>query len=116
METSGLKDRLAPPVETCLFRVVQEAVTNIIRHSGAKAARIELRREDGAVSLLVEDDGRGFDVTEMRAAPGSDRALGLAGMEERVSLAGGDLTIESAPGQGTRIRAKIDVAPEGPAS
>ncbi len=110
METSGLKDRLSPPVETCLFRVVQEAVTNIVRHSEATAARIELRREDGAVSLLIEDDGRGFDVTEMRSEPGSDRALGLAGMEERLALVGGDLTIESAPGKGTRIRAKIDAA------
>jgi signal transduction histidine kinase len=112
MEVSNMKDRLSPPVETCLFRVVQEAVTNIIRHSNAKTARIHLGRRDGVVSLSVEDDGQGFDVAEVRASPRSDRALGLAGMEERVSLVGGELTIESAPGKGTIVRAKIDVTSE----
>ncbi len=109
MEVSNMKDRLSPPVETCLFRVVQEAVTNIIRHSNAKTARIHLRRDNGVVSLSVEDDGQGFDVAEVRSSPRSDRALGLAGMEERVSLVGGELTIESAPGKGTIVRVKIDV-------
>ncbi len=113
MEVSGMKDRLSPAVETCLFRVVQEAVTNIIRHSDAKRAHIELRRDDQSVSLLVEDDGRGFDVAEVRSSPHSDRALGLAGMEERVSLAGGQLTIESAPSKGTRVSARIDLANGG---
>lgn len=112
MEVSNMKDRLSPPVETCLFRVVQEAVTNIIRHSNAKTARIHLGRRDGIVSLSVEDDGQGFDVAEVRASPRSDRALGLAGMEERVSLVGGELTIESAPGKGTIVRANIDVTSE----
>lgn len=107
METSGLKDRLSPPVETCLFRVVQEAVTNIIRHSEASSAYIALKRDNGAVSLLVADDGKGFDFGTVTSSPDPSRALGLAGMQERVSLIGGRLTVDSAPGQGTRVRATI---------
>ena len=109
MDASGLTNRLAPSVETCLFRVAQEAVTNIVRHSGAAAAWIELRRADGFVSLLVRDDGEGFDVGETLNSDDPARALGLAGMEERVSLLGGQLTVESTPGGGTVVRARVPV-------
>lgn len=113
LETSGLRDRLPAPIETCIFRVVQEAVTNIVRHAEAKSARIHLRREERSVSLVVEDDGRGFDVVEVMNSQDKTRALGLAGMEERVSLIGGDFVVDSAPGQGTRIRATIPLESEG---
>ncbi|MDO8614417.1 MAG: histidine kinase [Dehalococcoidia bacterium] len=112
METSGMKDRLSAPIETCLFRVVQEAVTNTIRHSEATSARIELRRTNGVVSMLVEDDGKGFDVAAVTGSLNRGRALGLAGMEERLALVGGGLTVESAPGRGTRIRATFRLDPE----
>ncbi len=107
MQVSGLSTRLSPPVETCLFRVTQEAVTNVIRHSGAKSARIELLRDNSVVSLLVTDDGKGFDVHRVRNSGDPAQALGLAGMEERVSLLGGQLTVESSPGRGTTVRARI---------
>ncbi len=109
IQVAGLSDRLAPPVEICLFRVAQEAVTNVVRHSGAHAARIELKRENGFVSLLVRDDGHGFDVDEISNSADPGRALGLAGMEERVSLLGGRLAVESAPGSGTTVSARIPV-------
>ncbi|MBI2913789.1 MAG: HAMP domain-containing protein [Chloroflexi bacterium] len=112
LRASGLKDRLSPPVETCIFRVVQEAVTNIVRHSGAASARIQIQRENGSVSLVVEDDGQGFDIAAVMSSEDSARALGLAGMEERIALVGGELVVESAPGQGTRIKATIPLESE----
>jgi len=112
MQVSGLTNRLSPPVETCLFRVTQEAVTNVIRHSEAKSARIELQRDNGVVSLLVTDDGKGFDLEEVLNSPDRTRALGLLGMQERVGLCGGSLTVESERGRGTRIRAEIPLPSE----
>src|SRR5207249_1483603 len=103
MDSSGLRGRLSAPIETCLFRVVQEAVTNVIRHSGATSARIELGRQNGRVSVLVADNGRGFDVRDVMASADQTRALGLAGMEERIALVGGGLEVDSAPGRGTRV-------------
>lgn len=112
LKASGLKDRLSPPVETCIFRVVQEAVTNTVRHSGADWVRIHLQHESGRVSLVVEDDGQGFDIAELMSSEDSARALGLAGMKERIALLGGELVVESAPGQGTRIGATIPLESE----
>ena len=114
MHVAGLSSRLDPSVETCLFRVAQEAVTNVVRHSGANLARIELRRSDGFVSLLVRDDGQGFNVGETLNSDDPAGALGLAGMEERVALLGGQLTVESRPGQGTVVRAKVPVREPSP--
>ena len=107
MQVSGMTNRLSPAVETCLFRVTQEAVTNVIRHSEAKSAHIELQQDNGVVSLLVRDDGKGFDLHQILNSLDPARALGLAGMEERVSLLGGQLTVESSPGNGTLVRARI---------
>jgi signal transduction histidine kinase len=107
MQASGFTRRLSPPVETCLFRVAQEAVTNVVRHSQATSARIELVRDNGFVSLLVSDDGQGFDVHQIISSSDPVRALGLAGMDERVSLLGGQLTVDSDPGNGTIVRAII---------
>lgn len=112
LETSGLRDRLPPLVETAVFRVVQEAVTNIVRHAEARSARIRLERSGDRISVTVEDDGRGFDPAEVLHSPDRARALGLLGMEERVSLLGGSLRVESAPGRGTRVRAEIPLEPE----
>lgn len=113
LETSGLRDRLSPPVETCIFRVAQEAVTNIVRHSRATSARIQLQRRDANLTLVVEDDGEGFDSAGVLGSADPARALGLLGMEERVALVGGHLTIDSAPGRGTRIRAEIPLGDGG---
>jgi signal transduction histidine kinase len=107
MQAPRLTKRLSPSVETCLFRVAQEAVTNVVRHSEAASARIELERNNGFVSLLVADDGHGFDVHQVMNSLDPARSLGLAGMEERVSLLGGQLAVESTLGGGTTVRARI---------
>jgi len=95
-------ERLPESVETTLYRIVQEAVTNVARHSGAERLSITLTRKNGAVVAIVEDDGKGFDPTRT----GSD-GLGLVGMRERLALVGGTLRIEAAAGAGTTIAAEV---------
>ncbi len=94
----------------CLFRVAQEALNNVARHSCAGAASVSLRQMDGGLLLAVRDDGAGFD----RAKLGSGRHLGLASMGERVMLANGTLDIESAPGQGTSVVVWVPTDGEAP--
>ena len=89
--------------ELCLFRVAQEALTNVARHAGTDAARVTLRQADGGVLLAVRDEGVGFDPANSR--PG--RSLGLASMRERVHLVNGTLDIESTPGRGTTLVAWV---------
>lgn len=97
--------RLPGRVEVCLYRVTQEALSNVVRHAGATRASVVVIRHAGSVALLVEDNGRGFDL-ESTIARGDGR-MGMTGMRERVSLLGGDLAIESGPGRGTTIRVRI---------
>lgn len=92
--------RLPAVVETTLFRIIQEAITNIIRHSHGKMIDIEIEAEDTAVIATIKDDGIGFDV-EMALA--DEKSFGLRGMQERVAIVGGELEIESKVGQGTRL-------------
>ncbi len=95
-------------METTLYRIVQEALANVARHAGARRVSLILERRLDQVSPIVEDDGRGFDVEATAAnAPGAKRPLGLLGMQERAALVGGTLTIESAPGGGTAVFARI---------
>lgn len=101
LDVVGGRRRLAPHVETALFRVVQEAVTNIIRHSGARQATLRLEFRPASLAVEVADDGRGFDPGRTR------RGLGLLGMEERVTLLGGCWRLETSPGAGTRIAFEI---------
>lgn len=95
--------RLLPAVETALYRVVQEALHNAVRHAHAVAIEVRLERGPGAVQLTVRDDGSGFDPAAAQRRRGA-RGLGLAAMRERVSEAGGQFTVESAMGRGTEIR------------
>jgi signal transduction histidine kinase len=90
---------LPKEVEQGLYRIVQEALSNVERHAGAKQVRLELRIDAGAIELSVEDDGSGFERSEL---PGG--TYGLLGLEERAALLGGTLSIRSAPGAGTSIR------------
>ena len=92
---------LDPDVQTACFRVAQEAITNIIRHSGAKNVSVELRLEAGRLTLGVRDDGAGFDPAAMQESA----TLGLVSMKERASLAGGGLEVHSTSGRGTEIQA-----------
>ena len=96
--------RLAPLTETCLYRITQEALNNISKYAQAALVSVVLERRDSEVVLVVEDDGVGFD-PELKMPEG--RGLGLVGMRERASLLGGSVEIESAPGRGTTIFARV---------
>lgn len=94
--------RLPAEIETTLYRIVQEALTNVAKHARADRVSILLRERDGAVAVVIEDDGVGFD-----AGSASSGGLGLAGMQERVSLVGGRFRVETAPGRGTTLAAEV---------
>jgi signal transduction histidine kinase len=99
-----LDGRLPPDVETTLYRFVQEALTNVVKHAQAEHVSILLTRRDGGVSAVIEDDGQGFVPEHVRAD-----ALGLVGMRERLALLRGTLAIESQPGAGTTLVAFLPV-------
>jgi two-component system sensor histidine kinase UhpB len=101
-------ERLPPEVELVAFRVIQEALSNVARHSGASRAEVRLGASGTFVTLSVADDGHGF---ELEAALDSrQRSLGLFGMRERAALVGGRLSLDSAPGRGTRVLLEIPAA------
>ena len=95
-------ERLPPEVETALYRIVQESLTNIVKHARATSVSVVLTRKDDSVSVVVEDDGVGFEPHLAR-----DGGIGLVGMRERVALLGGRLAIESRPGAGTTFVAEV---------
>jgi signal transduction histidine kinase len=99
---SQLRGRLPPDVETALYRIVQEALTNVVKHARAGAVSIVLARAGGSVTALIEDDGRGFEADERERG-----GLGLLGMGERLALLDGMLKVESRPGAGTTIVAEV---------
>jgi signal transduction histidine kinase len=109
LHTSGLlDDRLSSEAETTLYRVAQEALTNIAKHSRAKRVDVLLERQADSVLLIVEDDGVGFDA-DKEGAPGD--GFGLLGMQERAALVGATIEIESAAGEGTTVFLRMAVAP-----
>jgi signal transduction histidine kinase len=103
VEASNLPEIIPDEVRTCIFRVVQEALHNISRHSGAKSAVVTVRQEGASLLLSVGDDGSGFDSK-------TTRGLGMLGMEERVRQLGGELDIRSTRGKGTELRARLPIA------
>jgi PAS domain S-box-containing protein len=104
-ETNG--HRLPSEIETVCFRVVQEALTNILRHAHAHRVQIEIEQSATTIQLVIQDDGAGFDAQQKVIQGTHSRSGGLLGMHERVALAGGQLTIESAPASGTTIHVWI---------
>lgn len=94
--------RLIPAAETTIYRIVQAALTNIAHHAQPRHVSVLLEQRDQKLVVVVEDDGQGFDLAAVRAHP-LEKRLGLAGMEERGSLIGATLTIETAPGAGTTV-------------
>ena len=108
LDISGHTRRLSPDLETIVFRIVQEALTNIYKHAEALSVLVTLVFEPENLHLIIRDDGRGFDTRDvLGAATGNQKAWGVLGMQERVALAGGSWEIVSAPGQGTII--EIDI-------
>ncbi len=108
-EFSGIERRFAPEVETAIFRVVQEAVSNITRHAHAETVLIQCAVRDGLLTIDVEDDGEGFDPQALKPTHDSSAGLGLLGMRERVELLGGSMLIDSAPGQGVHVSVTVPV-------
>jgi signal transduction histidine kinase len=102
-ETDEEDVRLAPEIETALFRAVQETITNIVKHSHAETVLIQCATTPQAVTIEIEDDGRGFDPAGISDTAATGRGLGLAGIRERMEILGGDALIDSAPGRGTRM-------------
>ena len=96
------EDRLPTEVETTIYRIVQEALTNVVKHAEGTRVSILLVRRDGTGTVVIEDDGRGFVPEALRAD-----SIGLEGMRERVALLDGRLTIETAPGAGTTLRVEV---------
>ncbi|OGO37709.1 MAG: hypothetical protein A2147_00695 [Chloroflexi bacterium RBG_16_57_8] len=107
--------RLAPPIETALFRIVQEATNNILRHAEAHNVRIGLIADEGTITAAVEDDGAGFDVDAVFNNPaGRGQSLGLLGIQERAKLLGGTFEIQSRRRGGTRLIVMIPLTEYSP--
>ncbi len=109
IEETSAPCRLPPEVETALFRVVQEVVINIARHSFARHVHILFQFEDNTAYIDIEDDGIGFDMVEVLQSSDPKRGLGLMGMLERIELLGGEMDIDTAPGYGTKIQIRVPI-------
>jgi len=109
----GIPLELSPAITTTLFRIVQEAVNNIVRHAGARTVTIILQLTGDTVQLQVEDDGRGFDPGHASRDAVELQRLGLPGIRERAELLGGNFQIESAPQKGTRLQVSIPLGGTG---
>jgi len=108
-----LEKRHPVTVEITCFRVAQEALSNVIRHAQARVVEIELTESAAALHLMVRDDGAGFDVAAARQRATIGVSQGLLSMQERVALVGGDLQIDSTPGAGTTVRARLPLKSQG---
>ena len=105
-------ERFPPHIETTIYRIVQEALTNVSKHAHATAVSVVLQRHPQEVVTIVEDDGHGFDPARVEAGTGPDKPIGLLGMRERAVLVGGTCHVESQPG-GTSVFVRIPLAGKG---
>lgn len=105
MELTGghLPDDLSRDTSLCLYRVVQESLANVVRHSGSKRASVDLRAVNGAVAVTIADQGRGFDPGSV----GVDHGMGILSMRERLRLVNGVISIQSRPDAGTEVKAEV---------
>lgn len=107
LRSEGVGSQQLPSlVQTTIYRILQEGLTNVARHAQARTVDVELKLEGGGLALMIRDDGVGFDP---RSTRGEASGLGLHGMGERAALLGGSLEIDSAPGAGTTVRASVPV-------
>jgi signal transduction histidine kinase len=104
LEANLGEDRVPAEVETTVYRIVQEALTNVVKHAEATKVSILLVRRDSLLTALIEDDGRGFDADAVETG-----RLGLEGMRERAELHDGRFTVETSAGQGTTLRVEVPV-------
>lgn len=112
MQLLGMSQRLTPELETVLYRVVQEALTNVARHSGASNCRVTLKRKEKSINGIINDDGQGFDSQSVMMSDEKGRGLGLHGMKERIELVGGSLEFDSRPNDGTSIFIEVPLKNE----
>jgi PAS domain S-box-containing protein len=105
--------RLLSNIETTLYRIIQESLTNVLKHAGAHRVSLILEQRADHVFAIVEDDGCGFDVEAVLCAPIRERGLGLLGMRERVALVGGTFNLEASPGIGTTVFVRIPTPTNG---
>jgi signal transduction histidine kinase len=111
MHTAGIEHcRLPEQIEVAFYRIAQEALNNVVKHAAATAVALILARRDGLAVLVVEDNGRGFDVQRTRGDKAEPR-LGLTGMRERAAQASGTVDVESEPGKGTSVIVQIPLRP-----
>ncbi|MBQ7516610.1 MAG: sensor histidine kinase [Schwartzia sp.] len=114
LSIDGNEIPVAPHVKIGLFRIIQEGLNNIIRHAGTKKAGLRLLFTEAAISILIEDNGRGFDLTsEPKSDPDAqdDGHFGLLGMKERAVIIGAQLNVTSVPGQGTKVHLRLPLQP-----
>jgi signal transduction histidine kinase len=109
VDSDPIDGLLAPEAELALYRVVQEALSNVTRHAAARTARVHIECVADTIVTTVSDDGKGFAVTDERQR--TERGLGLFGMQERAEYLGGSVDVFSRPGRGTSIRVKIPATP-----
>ena len=102
---------LEPDLSVACFRIVQESITNILRHAKATKIHVTLRQEEHSLDLCIKDDGIGMSAREMPDTAAVRSTLGLLGMQERAQALGGRITIQSLPGQGTEVRVWIPLRP-----
>ena len=103
----GFEEKLPPQIETAFYRIVQEALNNIAKHSGANHIEIALERKDSIIGASIMDNGKGFDFEKVLHSESPERGFGIVGMQERVSLLGGKMDIRSRPGSGTNIHIEV---------
>jgi signal transduction histidine kinase len=104
LEAGAIAERLPVEVETAIYRIVQEALTNVVKHAQAHSVSVVLTRGDGRIKAVIEDDGTGFE-PETRGGDG----IGLVGMRERIELLDGSLAVESSPRSGTTVAIEVPV-------
>jgi len=105
-------ERLATDIESNLYRIAQEALNNVAKHAGASRASVLLDRRGSDAFLIIEDNGRGFDLTRARTARSSHAGMGLVGIEERCALVGATLQLETAPGKGSTLFVRVPARTE----
>ncbi|HSB07593.1 MAG TPA: histidine kinase [Thermodesulfobacteriota bacterium] len=103
----GFQEKLPHQIETALYRIIQEALNNVAKHSGANRVEIHLERKDSLISASITDDGKGFDLGKALNPESPERGFGIIGMRERVSLLGGEIDIQSRPGYGTFLYIEV---------
>ena len=113
VDCRGVEERLSEETELVLYRIIQEALANVAKHSGAGNAKLSLSRVNSSIVATVQDDGRGFDQRAAQNGHGMDRHWGLINMRERAGFLGGTFEVRATPGKGALITARVPITTAG---